>query len=834
MWSSLLDSKNSTRSYRHLEPTLDIIKKENKTVCLCGDFNINLLDTTDFPSFMFNYQFFPCINRPTRIFYTTSTPKKTSTLINQFWIKPVASMQAVDFKSAILVDSFNTDHLAICCCFKIEKNSCSTTCFEFCKSDVQHAEKLLAKQSWTIPFNFSANELFRSFRKKLSSAFTEIQLKPKLFNFSWQNGEELKEQIQSLQSLHEENLLVQTNFLLDPTSENAIEQRNNQIILDEKVKEWTKYASQANKTRRITELEKKKLHEMKTQIAKIKNTEAENLDEVSFKKQKNLTLSIKLWLEKKKKASVSQCRTVFESIYFSNDCIAVPDNFGSSLSSYEQAIPGIYFLLCDKKGNEEKLSLLKNPVMLFPKDMDSANFQQHFHPFYMLLFSLSFKIRENISNFLDHVIDCSLKNGDYLRSFEKFNLKKNSELAPKQTLFPFFMLLEHEATKRLLRDIKIFKETDLSSLRYPDNCPNGHNPERHNPEGHNPEWTQSRMDTIPNGHNPEWTQSRMDTIPNGHNPEWTPSRMDTIPNGHHPEWTPSRMDTIPNGHNPEWTQSRMDTIPNGHHPEWTQSRMDTIPNGHNPEWTQSRMDTIPNGHNPERTQSRMDTIPNGHNPEWTPSRMDTIPNGHNPEWTQSRMDTIPKGHHPEWTQSRMDTIPNGHNPEWTQSRMDTIPNGHNPEWTQSRMDTIPNGHNPEWTQSRMDTIPNGHNPEWTQSRMDTIPNGHHPEWTQSRMDTIPNGHNPEWTQSRKDTIPNGHHPEWTQSRMDTIPNGHNPERTQSRMDTIPKDTIPKGHNPEWTQSRMDTIPKGHHPEWTQSRKDTIPNEHLQLYSYFGV
>ena len=58
---------------------------------------------------------------------------------------------------------------------------------------------------------------------------------------------------------------------------------------------------------------------------------------------------------------------------------------------------------------------------------------------------------------------------------------------------------------------------------YPDNCPNGHNPERHNPEGHNPEWTQSRMDTIPNGHNPEWTQSRMDTIPNGHNPEWTQS-----------------------------------------------------------------------------------------------------------------------------------------------------------------------------------------------------------------------------------------------------------------------------------------------------------------------
>ena len=66
--------------------------------------------------------------------------------------------------------------------------------------------------------------------------------------------------------------------------------------------------------------------------------------------------------------------------------------------------------------------------------------------------------------------------------------------------------------------------------------------------------------------------------------------------------------------------------------------------------------------------------------------------------------------------------------------------------------------------------------------------------------------------------PEKHNPEWTPSRMDTIPNGHNPEWTQSRM----------------AQSRMDTIPNGHHPEWTQSRKDTIPNEHLQLYSYFGV
>ena len=80
--------------------------------------------------------------------------------------------------------------------------------------------------------------------------------------------------------------------------------------------------------------------------------------------------------------------------------------------------------------------------------------------------------------------------------------------------------------------LKLPINSDIQPIcRYPDNCPNGHDPE----------WTQSRMDTIPNGHNPEWT----------HNLEWKQSRMDTIPNGHNPEWTQSRMDTIPNGRNPE-------------------------------------------------------------------------------------------------------------------------------------------------------------------------------------------------------------------------------------------------------------------------------------------
>ena len=57
------------------------------------------------------------------------------------------------------------------------------------------------------------------------------------------------------------------------------------------------------------------------------------------------------------------------------------------------------------------------------------------------------------------------------------------------------------------------------AIRYPDNCPNEHDPKRHNSEEHNPEWTHSQMHTLQNGQHLAWTPSRMDTVPNRHDPE---------------------------------------------------------------------------------------------------------------------------------------------------------------------------------------------------------------------------------------------------------------------------------------------------------------------------
>ena len=58
---------------------LNIVETENVTVCIMGDYNINLLNidnhlpTAEFLETMYSHGFYPLINKPTRIKNTTST-----------------------------------------------------------------------------------------------------------------------------------------------------------------------------------------------------------------------------------------------------------------------------------------------------------------------------------------------------------------------------------------------------------------------------------------------------------------------------------------------------------------------------------------------------------------------------------------------------------------------------------------------------------------------------------------------------------------------------------------------------------------------------------------
>ena len=62
-----------------ISPILNSIKNEKKYCYLLGDFNINLLNadhhnpTSHFIDFMFSHEYFPLINRPTRVTHYTAT-----------------------------------------------------------------------------------------------------------------------------------------------------------------------------------------------------------------------------------------------------------------------------------------------------------------------------------------------------------------------------------------------------------------------------------------------------------------------------------------------------------------------------------------------------------------------------------------------------------------------------------------------------------------------------------------------------------------------------------------------------------------------------------------
>ena len=92
---------------KKLKTTLRTIKKENKKVIICGDFNLNLLEfgnddhTSNFLNLMLEFNYQPCITEPTRI---TNTNKPT--LIDNIFINTLESPL-----SGNILEHVSYDHL---------------------------------------------------------------------------------------------------------------------------------------------------------------------------------------------------------------------------------------------------------------------------------------------------------------------------------------------------------------------------------------------------------------------------------------------------------------------------------------------------------------------------------------------------------------------------------------------------------------------------------------------------------------------------------------------------------------------------------------------------
>ena len=156
---------------KQLEKTVTILKKNDTKACICGDFNYDLMHQGDeekhkhnlkrYKKVMYNSNFFPCIYRPTRIAGKKTKEKKrneeSTTMQSENIIPYSSSRKSIDHiwcndlnlvsNSAILVDAFWSDHLAVCCSLQTDKSHFAKK-FELNEFNFKKLSDALLEHDW--------------------------------------------------------------------------------------------------------------------------------------------------------------------------------------------------------------------------------------------------------------------------------------------------------------------------------------------------------------------------------------------------------------------------------------------------------------------------------------------------------------------------------------------------------------------------------------------------------------------------------------------------------------------------------------------------------------
>ena len=125
--------------------------------------------------------FLPCIYHPTR--YPNRHADDPSLVDNIRVYKP-----KLVSKSAVLIDSFGSDHLAVYCTLQTSQPHFPGKKYNFTETNLQCFFEALDKLNWKTQKE-NVNALFDEFRENLIEATKSINLVPKkLFGISWKNG----------------------------------------------------------------------------------------------------------------------------------------------------------------------------------------------------------------------------------------------------------------------------------------------------------------------------------------------------------------------------------------------------------------------------------------------------------------------------------------------------------------------------------------------------------------------------------------------------------------------------------------------------------------------
>ena len=146
-------------------------KSSERLIVLCSDFNVDLLNGAPnyFKEDMTAFSFVPCITRPTR--YKSCSISNSSTLIDHIWV----NQANVVSNSAILVDSFDSDHLTISCLLLANQSFFSQNC-DWSSPNLHRFTNVVDHISWKkLPNSFS--ELLEKFKDNVGEAFKKHQVK---------------------------------------------------------------------------------------------------------------------------------------------------------------------------------------------------------------------------------------------------------------------------------------------------------------------------------------------------------------------------------------------------------------------------------------------------------------------------------------------------------------------------------------------------------------------------------------------------------------------------------------------------------------------------------
>jgi hypothetical protein len=413
---------------------------------LCGDFNINLLksseqkETNDFVKNSFSHGFFPIINKPTRI------QNNKSTLIDNIWTN--SHPNTSDYKGGILISDIS-DHLPTFMIDirkpKVSRDVCSYFARDLSEMNINLISDKLSKQDWNLVMNDNdTNKCFTTFHSILMNTMNQIcpvkQLK------STSNRKNKAWLTSGLKNACLKKNRLYKIYIKQPNSHNMARYKSYKNKLTSILR-----AAESNYFRCILESQQKNLKDLWKTLNVLLNRKTKQKNDINRLKLENQTVTNK-----------QDIANAFNN-YFSNIGLNLAKNIKNNVQNFKNYL---------KQPIEKSMFLFptsEKEIFNIVMDMKSKSSCD----IYDISMSLLKKLIQTVIKPLSHIFNLSLSNGIFpneLKVAKVIPLFKKGEKSDPTNYRPISLLpqiskiLEKLFYKRLISHIE--KNNILSENQY--------------------------------------------------------------------------------------------------------------------------------------------------------------------------------------------------------------------------------------------------------------------------------------------------------------------------------------------------------------------------------